>query len=56
MFEKLGNYRNISEIRKTAISKTRENENFGKKRLTQGLKLNVLAIMLLMEFVLEVVN
>ncbi len=37
MFEKLGNYRNISEIRKTAISETRENENFGKKCLTQGL-------------------
>jgi len=31
MFEKLGNYRNISEIWKTAISETRENENFGKK-------------------------
>jgi hypothetical protein len=37
MFEKLGNYQNISEIRKTAISETRKNENFGKKRLTQGL-------------------
>ncbi len=31
MFEKLGNYRIISEVRKTAISET-----FGKKRLTQG--------------------
>jgi len=40
MFRKLGNYRNISEIRKTAISKTHENENFGKKRLTQGPSLN----------------
>jgi len=32
-----GNYQNISEIQKTAISETRENENFGKNRLTQGL-------------------
>jgi len=32
MFEKLGNYQNISEIRKKAISETLENKNFGKKR------------------------
>jgi hypothetical protein len=36
MFGKLGNYQNISKIQKTAISETRENENFGKNRLTQG--------------------
>jgi hypothetical protein len=35
--KKHGNYRNISEIRKMAISETGENENFGKNRLTQGL-------------------
>ncbi len=40
MFEKLRNYRNISKIRKTAISENRENKNFGKKRLTQGLRRN----------------
>jgi hypothetical protein len=37
MFEKLGYYRNISEIWKTAISETRENKNFGKNRPSQGL-------------------
>jgi hypothetical protein len=36
MFKKLGNYQNISEIRKTAITETCENENFEKKRLMQG--------------------
>ncbi len=36
-FEKLGHYRNISEIQKMAISKTREIKNFGKNRLSQGL-------------------
>jgi hypothetical protein len=35
--KKHGNYRNISEIQKTAISETRENKNFGKNRLMQGL-------------------
>jgi len=35
-FGKHGNYQNISEIRNTAIYETRENENFGKKRLSQG--------------------
>jgi len=39
-FEKHGNYRNISEIWKTAISETRKNKNFGKKRLTQGLNVS----------------
>ncbi len=34
------NYLNISEIWKTAISETRENKNFGKNRLTQGLRFN----------------
>ncbi len=29
-FGKLGNYRNISEIKKNSISETCENENFGK--------------------------
>ena len=41
MFGKHGNFRNISKIRKMAISETRENKNFGKKRLTQGLKFQV---------------
>jgi hypothetical protein len=40
MLGKHGNYRNISKIQKTAISKTGENENFGKKCLTQGLRLS----------------
>jgi len=36
-FGRLGHYRNISEIQKKLISETRENENFGKNRLSQGL-------------------
>ncbi len=36
-FGRLGHYKNISKIWKKSISETRENENFGKKRLTQGL-------------------
>jgi hypothetical protein len=36
MFEKLGNYQNISKIWKRQFQ-IRKNENFGKKRLTQGL-------------------
>jgi len=32
-FGKHRNYQNISKIQKTAISETRENKNFGKKRL-----------------------
>jgi hypothetical protein len=36
-FGRLGHYQNISEIQKKSISETRENENFGKKRLSQGL-------------------
>ncbi len=36
MFEKLGNYQNISEIRKMAISETRKNKNFGKKTSNAG--------------------
>jgi len=32
---------NISKIQKTAISETRENKNFRKKRLTQGLRRGV---------------
>jgi hypothetical protein len=39
-FGRLGHYRNISKIQKKSISETRENENFGKKRLTQGLTYN----------------
>ncbi len=35
--KKHGNYQNISKIRKTAISETRKNGNFGKNRRTQGL-------------------
>jgi len=37
-FGRLRHYWNFSEIRKKSISETRENENFGKKRLTHGLK------------------
>ncbi len=37
---RVGHYRNISEIRKKSISETRENENFGKKCLTQGLNMH----------------
>ena len=37
---RVGHYWNISEIRKKSISETRENVNFGKKCLTQGLKQN----------------
>ncbi len=43
MFEKLRNYRNISKIRKTAIS---ENKNFGKKCPTQGLTAGTLEMIL----------
>jgi len=46
MFEKLGNYQNISEIWKTAISETRENKNFGKKHLTHGLTQTIWLILL----------
>jgi len=44
-FGRLGHYRNISEIQKKPISETRENENFGKKRLTQGLSQNHLKML-----------
>jgi len=36
MFGKHGNYQNISEIRKTAISETCENKNIGKKMSNAG--------------------
>jgi len=41
-FGRLGHYQNISEIRKKPISETRENKNFGKKRLMQGLTTSTL--------------
>jgi len=36
-FGKHGNYRNISEVLKTAISETRENKNFGKNVFCRAL-------------------